>query len=90
MLEGMTAILGRCPRVKMIVEFWPAGLARAGYGAERLLARLTGLGFRMYEVDEVELCVRRADPRRLLERLPATGETFTNLLCVRSPLGAWV
>jgi hypothetical protein len=72
----------------MIVEFWPAGLARAGYGAERLLARLAGLGFRLYEVDEVELCVRRADTRRLLERFPASTEYFTNLLCVKTPLGA--
>ena len=37
------------------------------YGAELLLGLLQKLGFRLYEVDEVEYCVRRADPRRLLE-----------------------
>jgi hypothetical protein len=37
-------------------------------------------------VDEVELCIRRADPRRLLDRYPASEEGFTNLLCVKAPL----
>lgn len=82
-LEGMAGLLARLSRVKMIVEFWPAGMARAGYGAERLLARLTGLGFRVYEVDEVEVCVRKADFRRLLGRFPVASEQFTNLLCVK-------
>ena len=64
----------------------PAGLARSGYGAERLLGLLQRLGFRMYEVDEVECCVRRAGPQRLPERYPALGEGFTNLLFVRAVL----
>jgi hypothetical protein len=84
-LEGMAEVLARCPRLKMLVEFWPAGLARSGYGAERMLGLLQRLGFRVYEVDEVECCARRADPRRLLERYPAQAEGFTNLLCAKAP-----
>jgi hypothetical protein len=83
----MAGLLARCPRVKMLVEFWPAGLARSGYGAERLLGLLQRLGFRAYEIDEVESCVRRADPRRLLERYKMASEQFTNLLCVKARLG---
>jgi hypothetical protein len=71
------------------VEFWPAGLARSGYGAERLLGLLSGLRFQVYEVGEVELCVRRADPRRLLERFPAYGDGFTNLLCAKALPDRW-
>jgi hypothetical protein len=82
-LEGMAGLLGRCPRVKMIVEFWPAGLARSGYGAEQLLGLLgllRRLGFRVYEVDEVEACVRRADPRLLGPRSePSAGRSFRTL-----------
>lgn len=87
-LEGMAGLLARCPRVKLLVEFWPAGLARSGYGAGRLLALLHGFGLRLYEVDEADFALRRADPRRLLDRYPPTGEGFTNLLCVKAPLGA--
>jgi hypothetical protein len=79
-LEGAAGLLALCPRVKMLVEFWPAGLARSGYGAERLLGLLQRRGFRLYEVDEGESCVRRADPRRILERYPTASEGFTNLL----------
>jgi FkbM family methyltransferase len=84
--EGKTAGLARSPRVKMAVEFWPAGLERSGYGAARLLARLQALGFRPHEVDEAAFCVRLADPRKLLEAYPASDEKFTNLLCVKAPL----
>lgn len=87
-LDGMAGVLARSPRVKMMVEFWPAGLARSGYGADRLSGRLASLGFRLYEVDEAALIVRRADPRELIARFPASGEGFTNLLCVKAPLGA--
>jgi hypothetical protein len=85
-LDGMAGLLSRCPRVKVLVEFWPAGLQRAGYGVERVLGRLGMMGFRCYEIDEVGLAIRRADPRRLLERYPASSEDFTNLLCVKAPL----
>jgi hypothetical protein len=70
----MAGLLARCPRLKMLVEFWPAGLARSGYGAERLFGLLQALGFQVYEIDEVEYCVRRADPPRLLDRYPASGK----------------
>lgn len=87
-LEGMAGVLGRSPRVKVVTEFWPYGLERAGYGAGRLLGRLAGLGFRGYEVDEAEALVRRADAAQLLARYPAADEdAFTNLLCVKAPLG---
>src|SRR5438105_3556955 len=44
-LDGMIGVLAKSPRVKLMVEFWPAGLARAGTGAARFLARLASLGF---------------------------------------------
>jgi hypothetical protein len=55
-----------------------------------LLARLASMGFRLCEVDDVELCVRRADSRRLLKRFPAVSEQFTNLLCGRAQLGGFL
>ena len=86
-LEGMAGLLARSPRVKMMLEFWPFGLARAGYGALRLLDRLRALGFRVYEADEADGSVRKTDPRRLLERYPETRDVFTNLWCVKGSIG---
>ena len=86
-IEGMVGVLAKSPRVKVVTEFWPRGLERAGCDAERMLARLVGLGFRLYEIDEAGLCVRRADPRKLMERFPPAGEAFTNLMCTKAALG---
>jgi FkbM family methyltransferase len=86
-LEGMVGALSRATRLKMTMEFWPLGLARAGYGAERLLSRLEGLGFRLYEIEEQTQAVRRTNARRLLERLPNGSEQFTNLLCTSAGRG---
>jgi len=85
-LEGMAGLIARSPRIKMIVEFWPAGLARCGDIAARVLERLRRFGFRVYEVDEVTQAIRKVDPARLLATFPATDEAFTNLLCVKTPL----
>lgn len=82
----MAGVLARIPRVRLLLEFWPAGLARAGDSGGRVLARLGALGFRVYEVDEEERTVRRADPGRLLDKYPASGAGFTNLLCVKVPV----
>ncbi|VTR91658.1 Methyltransferase, FkbM family OS=Singulisphaera acidiphila (strain ATCC BAA-1392 / DSM 18658 / VKM B-2454 / MOB10) GN=Sinac_2265 PE=4 SV=1: Methyltransf_21 [Gemmata massiliana] len=88
-LEGMTGLLERSPRVKLLLEFWPLGLERSGYGAARLLDRLQALGFRVYEVDEVQGALRKADPHQLLARYPATEPAgFVNLWCVKAPLPA--
>jgi len=87
-LEGMAGLLGRSRRAKVMLEFWPFGLVRAGYTAERLLDRLGELGFRLSEADEAERLVRRTDPRALLAEYPAADDVFTNLWCVKAPLYA--
>jgi hypothetical protein len=51
-----------------------------------LLARLVELGFRIYELDERSMALRRADTRRLLERYPAGSKQFTNLMCVKTSM----
>jgi len=73
------------PAAERAGGFGPAGLARSGYGAEWLFGLWQRPGFCVYEIDEAECCVLRADPRRLLEVYPAASEQFTNLLCVRAP-----
>lgn len=83
-LEGMASVTASSPRVKMTVEFWPAGLARAGYGAGRFLDGVRQAGFRVYEVDEAAHAVRKVDPERLLAAYPVASEGFTNLLCVKT------
>jgi FkbM family methyltransferase len=44
-LGGMAAVLGRSPRLQMIVEFWPWGIRQAGDDPGELLRRLEDGGF---------------------------------------------
>jgi FkbM family methyltransferase len=46
-VEGMRSLLARSPAVRLIIEFWPAGLRQRGVRAERFLQSLCDLGFRM-------------------------------------------
>jgi hypothetical protein len=41
-LEGMAVLLARSERAEVLVEFWSAGPAPSGYGAERLLGLCGG------------------------------------------------
>jgi len=83
-LEGMRGLLGRLPRVKLLTEFWPAGLVRAGWSAERYLGQLQGQDFRLYAVDEERLGLGRVSAEQLLQGFPPGQERFTNLLCVKT------
>jgi FkbM family methyltransferase len=83
-LDGMHTVLSRSPKVRLLTEFWPMGLQRAGTEASRYLDTLTRFGFiRLFEVDEAAGAVVATDARTLLRRYPANEDRFTNLLCLR-------
>jgi len=86
-LEGMTALLHRQNQIKLFTEFWPAGLHRSGSEPARYLQALAELGFRLYEILDADLVLRRTDPQRLLADylpLPYPEERHTNLLCIKT------
>lgn len=47
-LRGMQQLLKRSPNVKIMMEFGPDMMARAGVGAEEILAMLRGIGFNVW------------------------------------------
>jgi FkbM family methyltransferase len=83
-LRGMTLLLGDNPQLKILTEFWPAGLTRFGVDPADFLGLLLGHGFRLYQVDEAER-VQSVTPEVLLGRYSVSSERFTTLFCSRSP-----
>jgi len=85
-LAGMRTHLARRPRVKLLTEFWPYGLLKAGYDPARFLAELQGMGFRLYEISEERRGVWRVAAEQLVKTVAVDPDKFTNLLCVKAPL----
>lgn len=51
-LRGMRNLLERSPDVKIMMEFGPEMMARAGFPAADAIMLLSGLGFSMWNIDE--------------------------------------
>lgn len=82
-LEGMQRCLADNPGCRLLIEYWPRGLAACGTPAPALLERLAGLGFRFADVRESERRIVETSPADLRERYPDDGYGQTNLLCTR-------
>jgi FkbM family methyltransferase len=50
-VAGMRRLLERSPQVRLVIEFIPASLERAGHDPRGFLASLTSLGFRLQTID---------------------------------------
>ncbi len=51
-LAGMKKLLQRNPRVKIVSEFWPAGLKMFGTDPCEYLEALSNVGFSFFEIDD--------------------------------------
>ena len=79
-LQGMQAILQRSANLRMILEFWPAGLRKAGSSPEAVLQLLRDHGFEIYLVSSTSIV-------RFHESLIRTqGTEYYNLFVTRQPL----
>jgi len=54
-LQGMKTILKNNPDIKLLLEFWPYGLKKAGSGPEEVVVFLQGLGFQTWLLEGKEL-----------------------------------
>jgi hypothetical protein len=82
-LRGMARLLGHNPSLKLITEFWPVGLARAGSDAGEYLRQLRAWGFALQEIDEAAERLVPADDERLLGTYTPERRNYTNLFGVR-------
>ena len=81
-LEGMEHLLARSPSVELLVEYWPAGLVRAGTNPQRILDWLEQKGFRF------RVCADRGDAEPInaaavSNRFPAESQRSVNLYVTR-------
>jgi FkbM family methyltransferase len=83
-VRGMQGLLRRYHDVKIITEFWPAGLRRSGIEARDYLADLERQGFRLFRIDEDDETTESTTADELLSLYPDSREDFGNLYCARS------
>jgi FkbM family methyltransferase len=82
-LTGMQQVLASSPDVRVLFEFWPAGLRAANASPELLFKFFHERGFLIYEVEKGQ--ARRLDvPASLVSKLGA--KRYTNLIASRTPL----
>jgi FkbM family methyltransferase len=90
-LAGMRDLLERSPGVRLLLEFWPWGLARAGTPAAAVLTDLEALGFSFGLIDEARARVTPVSAGQLLHGVPEREDAFVNLLGARAhPLNGTV
>ncbi|MGH0029409.1 MAG: FkbM family methyltransferase [Myxococcota bacterium] len=83
-LEGMPRTLRENPDLRMVIEFWPSGVAGLGASAERLLAILDAGGFRLFDLaGRLRAPPRETDAATLLARYDLTNRRSTNLLLMK-------
>ena len=84
-LSGMHRLLASSPDVRVLFEFWPAGLRAANASAELLFKFFHERGFLIYELEKAQPR-KLGSPASLVSKL---GEKrYTNLLASRTPLPA--
>ncbi|WP_406696103.1 FkbM family methyltransferase [Singulisphaera sp. Ch08] len=83
-VRGMQKLLRRHHDVKIITEFWPAGLLRSGIEAREYLADLDRQGFGLFRIDEDGETTESTTMEELLSLYPDNREDFGNLYCARS------
>jgi FkbM family methyltransferase len=82
-LAGATGLIGASPRLKIITEFWPAGIRALGRDPVEFLEALRSFGFDLFEVNEWEGKFERVgNPRALTDFYTRPCADFTNILCL--------
>ncbi len=82
-LLGMRGLLKASKNLKILSEFWPFGLKRFGTEPEEFLRQLEGLGFKLYEVKELEKKLEPVNIPTLLKSYTLQKQNQTNLLCLK-------
>jgi FkbM family methyltransferase len=80
-VQGMRRTLAKNRSVKLLTEFWPFGLKRAGVQAGDYLRLLEEIGLKITFVDEVTHVMSPANIDELVSRYSPEGPGYCNLLC---------
>ncbi len=83
-LEGMEGLLRNRRISRILMEFWPYGLVRAGSQPQRVLAELRAYGFTLFEATQ-DGRVKPTTELELLSRFPESTPNFTNVYATLLP-----
>lgn len=81
-IQGMEKVLVHNPQVKLISEFWPYGLKKAGSSVTEYFQHLTNRGFTCYLLEKKTLRKLSLEDVKRLE--PLSEEHYFNILASRS------
>ena len=82
-LKGAEGTLEKQSRLKMIIEFWPTSLEKAGWKPEELPAFLRRKHFNIFEVNEGRKKTLPFDFHNIMKRCESDEDQFTSLLCIK-------
>jgi len=84
--RGMQGVLGRNPKLKIMMEFYPSLLSQYGSSHEELFREYGRLGFIPHRIDERQRRLVATDLQDL-ERICLEGRGYTNVFLSREPMG---
>jgi FkbM family methyltransferase len=84
-VKGMQALLERSPSVKVLFEFWPAGLRYAGSTPDELLEFFRQRGFSLFEIAGTRL--QKLTGRSVARLGRGSHWSWDNLVAAREPVG---
>lgn len=79
-IGGLVKTIHRSPKLIMLMEFWPSGLAQAGTSPLGLLHQLCDLGLVLHELTRGGRIVLIKDKNGLIDRLP--GRKYANIVAI--------
>lgn len=80
-LQGMRSIMDENRALKIVMEFWPAGMTAFGIDPKECINELTSRGFMLFDVNEETRTIHPTDMTRLMEKY---SKSDTNLFCIRN------
>ena len=79
-LTGAKDLIKTSKKLKMLLEFWPHGLAKSGSSPKKVLSTLKRGGFQVYDLTNLE---RKVILEKIIKSYPIKSKKFTNLLCIK-------
>jgi len=86
-LEGMTEIISRNDNLRIMTEFFPEDLQRAGVAPLDFLNKFIECGFKLYAITSKEPWIKSVDVDKVMEMVENAENKnlkFTNLFCQKS------
>jgi len=82
-VKGMSSLLSRNRKVKIVTEFNPPVINACGLKPEALPTMLLAHSFKLHNINEQEKKIEPVNIDELLQQYTAEKNNYTNLLCTR-------